>query len=68
MATDNDYSSEYERIYSISKKRRATPCYFKDGLSQDDFENIARRVAKKKRYIKNLDSEKFISSSSCPFP
>lgn len=54
MGYDGDYTSDYERVYSVNKKRMATPCFFKDGLSKQEFENIAKSVAKKNKRIKSV--------------
>lgn len=38
---------EYNRLNMIERNRRQVPCYFKDGISRDEFSSIAYNVAKK---------------------
>ena len=46
--------SELERRRKVNQKRKATPCYFKDGISAYEFERIALRVGKKIRRVKTV--------------
>lgn len=39
--------AERERQRFVDKKRKETPCYFKDGITQDEFATLAETVAAK---------------------
>lgn len=51
--TDNRIS-EWERWRAVNQKRKATPCFFKDGITAEEFERIALRVGKKFRRVKTV--------------
>lgn len=46
--------SEWERSRIVNQRRKATPCFFKDGLSEEEFKDIASRVGKKLRRVKSV--------------
>lgn len=54
---DDESLSENERIHSVNRKRKETPCFFKDGISREEFEKIARRIGKRLRRVKNITVE-----------
>ena len=46
--------SEWERWRAVNQKRKATPCFFKDGISAEEFKKIALHVGEKHRRVKNI--------------
>ena len=48
---------EYQRIYSVNEERKKTPCFFKDGISKEEFEKIARRIGKRLHRLKKITVE-----------
>lgn len=54
MAELKSRENEWERTNSVNAKRREMPCFFNDGLSLSDFEEIAERAGRKIKRIKSV--------------
>ena len=47
-------SEELRRKAFVEREREKTPCFFKDGITSEDFCNIANKIGKKIRRIKSV--------------
>ena len=54
MADLETRENEWERSRSVNSKRRAMPCFFKDGLTSSDFIEIAERAGRKIKRVKSV--------------
>jgi hypothetical protein len=48
---------DIERKRAVNKKRKNTPCRFRDGLTQGDFDRLARSEARRIQRIKSVRTE-----------
>ena len=46
--------SEYSRQRTVEQERKKTPCYFDDGLSADDFSDIAHAVQEQIKRVRSI--------------
>lgn len=46
--------TEWERQNEADRRRRETPCYFEDGITEEEFEKMALRIAKRIKRIKAI--------------